>query len=279
MIVVCLQAGLKFMGSEIMKVKFHGVRGSVPVSGPAFAKFGGHTTCIEVSTPSAQVIIDAGSGFQNVPISPDRPVVLLLSHFHHDHIQGFAFNRELFHPASRVFVTSALCGPAAVRAHLQAYFSGAYFPVDLLASLPHLRFIDFQDITTVIGGDLCITTIPLRHPGGCSAYKIATSKTRLCCLLDNEYDTGQQANLDEFCHDADLMVWDGMFRADELVRFTGWGHSSIEQGIAFLQASTCRRLAITHHAPGRTDAQLQSFQQEFTHPGLSFAHQTQVIEL
>ena len=33
-----------------MKVKFWGVRGSIPVPGPKTVRYGGNTTCIEVRT-------------------------------------------------------------------------------------------------------------------------------------------------------------------------------------------------------------------------------------
>ena len=52
-----------------MQAIFHGVRGSVPVSGQEFASFGGHTTCLEIRTKDVQIIIDTGSGFQNVGIA------------------------------------------------------------------------------------------------------------------------------------------------------------------------------------------------------------------
>ena len=62
-----------------MKITFHGVRGSVPVSGPKFSKYGGHTSCLEVCTQDVQLIIDAGSGFQNVKLLEDRPLLLVLA--------------------------------------------------------------------------------------------------------------------------------------------------------------------------------------------------------
>ena len=64
-----------------MRVTFHGVRGSISASGADFSDYGGHTICTEIMTDAAQIIIDAGSGFQNVALADDRPAVILLSHF------------------------------------------------------------------------------------------------------------------------------------------------------------------------------------------------------
>ena len=55
-----------------MNVIFHGVRGSISVSGIEFSRYGGNTTCTEIMTDTAQIILDAGSGFQNVALANDR---------------------------------------------------------------------------------------------------------------------------------------------------------------------------------------------------------------
>ena len=46
---------------SVIQVTFHGVRGSVPVSGSDFSAYGGHTTCFEIRTSDIQIIVDAGA--------------------------------------------------------------------------------------------------------------------------------------------------------------------------------------------------------------------------
>ena len=46
-----------------MDLKLHGVRGSIPVPSRKVLKYGGHTTCMEISCDTFQLIIDLGSGF------------------------------------------------------------------------------------------------------------------------------------------------------------------------------------------------------------------------
>ena len=91
-----------------MNVIFQGVRGSISVSGIEFSRYGGNTTCTEIMTDTAQIIIDAGSGFQNVALANDRPIVILLSHFHHDHIQDLASTRASF-PDSLKYLFALRC--------------------------------------------------------------------------------------------------------------------------------------------------------------------------
>ena len=44
-----------------------GARGSVPVSGPAFSRYGGATTCIFVKLAGQLLVLDAGTGIMNLP--------------------------------------------------------------------------------------------------------------------------------------------------------------------------------------------------------------------
>ena len=52
----------------------------------------------------------------------------------------------------------------------------------------------------------------------------------------------------------------------------GWGHSSIEEGLRFFDAlgdgSTNLQLAITHHAPARTDRELDRLQSDLLTDGI-----------
>ena len=73
-----------------MKFTIHGVRGSVPTPGIEFVKYGGNTSCFEIETCESQIFCDAGTGFRSAKLLHDKKNVwVFLTHFHHDHIQGF----------------------------------------------------------------------------------------------------------------------------------------------------------------------------------------------
>ena len=78
-----------------MLIKLHGTRGSIPQPADT-SKYGGNTSCYEVLTDDMQIILDTGTGFQNVPLDTKRTSIILYSHFHHDHIQGLPFNGSVF---------------------------------------------------------------------------------------------------------------------------------------------------------------------------------------
>ena len=50
-----------------MRIKCWGSRGSIPVSGAEYLKYGGDTTCMEIRTQSGEIIIvDAGTGIRRL---------------------------------------------------------------------------------------------------------------------------------------------------------------------------------------------------------------------
>ena len=50
-----------------MIIRFWGTRGSIPVSGKEFVKYGGDTTCVEIRTKNDEIIIvDAGTGIRKL---------------------------------------------------------------------------------------------------------------------------------------------------------------------------------------------------------------------
>ena len=53
--------------NDILTVKFWGTRGSIPVSGEQFARFGGNTVCVEMRCGDEILVFDAGSGIELNP--------------------------------------------------------------------------------------------------------------------------------------------------------------------------------------------------------------------
>ena len=77
-----------------MFIRCHGARGSIPVSGKGYLRYGGDTTCLEILSRSGEIIIvDAGSGIRrlgNRLLQEERFTYnVLFTHSHWDHILGF----------------------------------------------------------------------------------------------------------------------------------------------------------------------------------------------
>ncbi|MGZ5313897.1 MAG: MBL fold metallo-hydrolase, partial [Solirubrobacterales bacterium] len=78
-----------------MKLKVWGARGSVPAPGPEMNRYGGNTSCCQLTLDDgSELILDAGTGIRSlgIALAAHLPKVnILLTHLHLDHIQGLMF--------------------------------------------------------------------------------------------------------------------------------------------------------------------------------------------
>ena len=115
-----------------MNITLRGVRGSIPTTSPDTKEYGGNTSCVEVEQDGWLLVLDAGSGIQNVNMNAylnTSRVDILLTHLHMDHIQGLGFFRPLFNPATEVHIWGPASTTQSLRARLGRYFSPPLFPV------------------------------------------------------------------------------------------------------------------------------------------------------
>jgi phosphoribosyl 1,2-cyclic phosphodiesterase len=82
-------------------------------------------------------------------------------------------------------------------------------------------------------------------------------------------------------HSADLLVHDSQHTAAELPRLGYLGHSAVEYAVALAQRANARQLALFHHDPWRTDAEIDAFVAQYaTAPVRVFAaHDGMVVDL
>jgi ribonuclease BN (tRNA processing enzyme) len=116
------------------------------------------------------------------------------------------------------------------------------------------------------------------HPGPTVGYRIEEGSRSLAYLPDHEPALG----LEEFPGDpdyvpglglaqgVDLLIHDAMYTREEYARCVGWGHSSLEQAIAFAEAARVRRLVTFHHDPAHDDDRLDRLFEEATASPLPF---------
>ena len=149
-----------------MKVTVHGCRGSIATASPNTQKYGVNTTCFELSFKGYKIVFDTGTGFQNLAFAgKDITKLILYSHFHHDHIQGLAFHDGLFDKGHQVTFSTALVRGDHLRRTTNTYFSGQYFPMDMLSKTPHIQFKDITFTKACFAPDFQLDWLALAHPG------------------------------------------------------------------------------------------------------------------
>ena len=255
----------------MLSIMIHGVRGSIPTTGESFSKYGGNTTCFEIETEDSQIFIDAGTGFSSASIGKHKKkVYLLFTHLHHDHLQGLLFNPRLFARNQEIIVSSALMDGVKLKQHLAEYFSPPFFPPSIFSCMKCLNFLDFDHFIMQKSLDLIVECISLKHPGGAFGYSFKSGSKKVVIALDNEFDLDQEGDLLEFCENADILIWDGMYTNEEMTSKKGWGHSTIEQAIYFTKKSSVKKTIICHHSPTRSDDEIDTIRDNLPGKDIEF---------
>src|SRR5579871_5215603 len=161
-----------------LAVKFWGVRGSIACPSPQHVVYGGNTSCIEVFAGDQRLILDAGTGIRNLGHEFIRDGltrgVLLLTHSHWDHINGFPFFGPAFRANSHFTICAGhLHNSVGIENVLASQMANPLFPVPLEALQAELVFQDFEAGETWKLGDVEIRTAPLNHPNGATGYRIS----------------------------------------------------------------------------------------------------------
>ena len=127
-----------------MKIKVWGARGSIPAPGPETMRYGGNTSCVEVTLhDGSTLILDAGTGIRNLGLalsareSVGQPIHILLTHLHLDHIQGLMFFAPAFRPESEIIIWGPASPEASLRDRIARYISAPLAPVEV-RELPSL---------------------------------------------------------------------------------------------------------------------------------------------
>lgn len=274
-----------------VKVKFWGVRGSIACPSPNHVVYGGNTSCIEISCgDEVNIILDAGTGLralgQDYLKRPQvRSAVLLLTHTHWDHINGFPFFVPAYQPGWRFKVLAGhLTGRGGVQSVLASQMAYPMFPVPLEALKAEMIYEDFQAGETLEG--LCpgvvVKTAPLNHPNGATGYRVEVGGKSICYVTDTEHVPGKpDAAILELIKEADLVIYDSTYTDEEFPSKVGWGHSTWQEGVRLCLEAGAKQLAIFHHDPDHDDSFMERVEDEARHicSGVLVARDNMVLSL
>ncbi|MBC2703899.1 MBL fold metallo-hydrolase [Desulfobacula sp.] len=248
-----------------MDIKCWGSRGSISVSGKQYLKYGGDTTCIEVTAKSGEtIIVDAGTGIRHIGnsfIESNIPrYYLLFTHVHWDHILGFVFFKPLFFNKVKIMIQDRKFSGICTRDVLNEVMKPPFFPIGLKDLKADIKFEKALNNTFSVGS-IRIETIPLSHSGDGLGYKFIEDDKSFVFLTDNElgFDHSEGMGFDaylNFSRNADLLFHDGEYTEEEYKRKKGWGHSSIQDVLNLAVRANVKKLGLFHLNQYRTDDQM-----------------------
>lgn len=245
-----------------MIIRCWGARGSIPVSGQKFLRYGGNTTCLEIRTKEDDVIIiDAGSGIRelgNLLLSENRhKYTMLLTHAHWDHIMGFPFFKPIYSHKTSITVRGCPIAQVSLEKMLSRIMAPPNFPVNFAAISASITYFDTCTDSYQVGS-MKITPIALSHPNQGNGYKFEEDGKYFVFLTDNELGFRHEGGLDfqdylNFCRGADVLIHDAEYTEDEYKKTRGWGHSLYKDALKLALNANVKKLGLFHHNQERFD--------------------------
>ncbi len=173
-----------------MIIKIWGSRGSIPVSGREYLKYGGDTTCLEIRTKSDDIIVvDAGTGIRRLGNQLKKEecsdLNFIFTHAHWDHLMGFPFFKPLYFKNTRIHLHRCPYHSKFVEIILSKLMAPPNFPIKYADIIAELYYPDACPLEFEIGS-VTVVPIALSHPNGGSGYKFVEDGRSFVFLTDNE---------------------------------------------------------------------------------------------
>jgi phosphoribosyl 1,2-cyclic phosphodiesterase len=268
--------------SNKMRIEFWGVRGSYPTPGADTVKFGGNTSSVEIQAGDRTIILDAGTGI--IPLGRELAkgkrageLLLLFSHLHHDHTQGFPFFVPAYMPNAKLHIYGPDGTHESMKNVLERNQSSETFPLGLrdMASSKDIQAVreaqvivwDEAGVRVVESGvGLSDEAVMIHihksyaHPGGVFVYRIMWRDKSVVYATDTEGYVGTDKRLVKFAKDADVLIHDAQYsdehywgQLDGLPATQGYGHSTVTMASEVAASTRTGKLVLFHHDPSYTD--------------------------
>lgn len=212
------------------------------------------------------------SGTETSNRTPIKAVVLL-SHIHHDHIQGFTFFRPLHIPSTTINVYGNVNYNESLSDELAELLFGKSFPLDLGDIAGNLNIKDIAETDAIIlrhgeppiikrverpedldaGEDDVVITCyrSYAHPQeGVIIYKISYKGKTLVYATDKESYLGGDKKLANFARGCNLLIHDAQYTTEDymnsFVPKQGYGHSTFDMAIECQNQVNAEKLVFFH---------------------------------
>ena len=248
-----------------MKIKFWGTRGSIPVSGKEYKKYGGGTACVELRTGDDEIIIiDAGTGMRKLGdrlLNEDRHLYhILFTHAHWDHLMGLPFFKPIYLDKTKIQTYGCPVSQGSLKKMVSRILEPPNFPVKFEDVQADFTFHKECDRSFEIGS-VTVTPIMLSHPNQGLGYRFSENGRQLVFLTDNELKYRHPGGLNyedylEFARGADMLIHDAMYTEEEYRHTKTWGHTTFTTALKLALEAGVKTFVLFHHNPERSDGHL-----------------------
>ncbi|MBF0516666.1 MAG: MBL fold metallo-hydrolase [Nitrospirae bacterium] len=245
-----------------MNIKCWGARGSIPVSGRDYLKYGGDTTCIEIRTKDDEIIIiDTGSGIRELGkkliMEKRDKFSILFTHFHWDHIMGFPFFRPIYKEGTKIDFYGCAFEQGSIEEMISKTMVSPHFPVNFNEVKATFSYATVCSMSFKVNS-VMVTPIMLSHPNRGLGYKFVEDGKTFIFITDNELTYKHPGGLNfedyrEFCADADLLLHDSEYIGEEYDEKRTWGHTIYNDALRLAIESGVKSFGLFHHNQNRTD--------------------------
>ncbi len=250
-----------------MIIRCYGARGSIPVSGKEYCRYGGDTTCLELRTKKDDIIIvDAGTGIRrlgNRLMYEGRfEYTMLFTHSHWDHILGFPFFKPIYNTKTVINLLGCPTAQGDIKKLLSKSMSLPNFPISFDKVGVTINYEPECAISYKIDS-IEIFSIKLSHPNLGAGYKFVEDGKTFVFLTDNElgYQHRGGHSFEEyaaFARGADFLIHDAEYSQEQYKTTKSWGHSTFNDALHLALAARVKTFGLFHHNQDRSDVELDA---------------------
>jgi phosphoribosyl 1,2-cyclic phosphodiesterase len=253
-----------------MKIRFWGVRGSIPAPGPETNRYGGNTSCVSITTADDRlVIIDMGTGLMHLGNAlmarefgkGKGRAAILLSHTHWDHIQGLGFFPPVFIGGNQFTVWGPGGSPKVLEDILEGQMDPNFSPLQTLKNLA--ATFDVRAVTCGAPFEAEGLTVTAReHPHGAAralSFRVEEAGKTFVYASDVGYpESGPPDEALAHYRGADVLLHDSTYRPEHQATRRNRGFSSYEEACAAAIAAKVKTLVTFHYDQDYTDDEVDA---------------------
>ena len=251
--------------SSVLELKVLGARGSMPVDGKEYIKYGGSTSCYRVRAGNEEIYLDAGSGIVKAKPESNTNITILLTHMHLDHIIGLPFFMALSQANRPVDIYSRKRSGLSAREAINRMISPPYWPLKIEGYPAAVKYHEIDDIVNKLKiGNVEVDMMEGTHPGGSTIYRLNYEGKSLVYATDFEHNPKGCDELIRFATDCDLLLYDAQYKEEEYEKYRGYGHSTPNAGLKVAAEANAKKILFVHHSPLRIDEELLEMEHSLT---------------